>query len=98
MKELYFGDNPIGDVGAIALSRCISKINVLNLSGCKITDQGMKALTQEIEKKNHSVGFLLLTVRLKNRGRRSGTCSTFDFSGIAIALYAQQLSTAQKRF
>ena len=55
---LYLSNNPIGDPGATALSRCISKIDSLYITNCEITEQGMKVLAQEIEKRNNSVGFI----------------------------------------
>ena len=55
---LYLSNNPIGDAGAIALSRCISKIDRLDITNCEITEEGMKVLAQEIAKRNDSVGFI----------------------------------------
>ena len=56
MERLDLSDNAIGDAGAIALSQCISKIDDLVISHCKVTTQGMKALAQEIKKRNNAVG------------------------------------------
>ena len=56
MARLNLSDNAIGDAGAIALSQCISKIDDLVISHCKVTTQGMKALAQEIKKRNNAVG------------------------------------------
>ena len=66
MTELDLSDNPIGDAGAIALSQSIRKINTLSISGCNITESGVKALTQEIKKRNCSVGFTVVGTVLHN--------------------------------
>ena len=51
-KERCIEDkNSIGDAEARILSRCVDKIDDLNLKNCNITEEGVSALAEQINKR-----------------------------------------------
>ncbi|XP_076812212.1 uncharacterized protein LOC143459118 [Clavelina lepadiformis] len=50
MKKLYLWGNNLGDDGASHISTCLSKIEELHISGCKIRASGIKSISDAISK------------------------------------------------
>ena len=55
MERLGIGFNPIDDDAANILWSAIHNIEFLEIQECRITSQGMKILSENIEKQNGAV-------------------------------------------
>ena len=55
MKLLSLSNNCLNDNGALYLSRCIHKIETLQLEECEIEEEGVKALAEQIDKREEPV-------------------------------------------
>ena len=55
MKLLDLSDNFVFDIGAHYLSKCIHKIEELQLKRCRIKIEGVKALAEQIKKREKPV-------------------------------------------
>ena len=55
MKRLGLDTNPIDDIAAQELAGVIHKIDALRVRECKITNEGVKTLSENIAKRNTPV-------------------------------------------
>ena len=55
MEALYLSGNQLNDDGALILSKCIDKIDNLSLEDCKISEIGVVALAEQIQKREKPV-------------------------------------------
>ncbi|XP_062266690.1 dynein regulatory complex subunit 5 [Platichthys flesus] len=73
LRELDFSHNVIGDVGAGAVAKLLtkSKLEVLNMCDNEITDPGAKAIAQALSKNSTLVSLNLRLNRLGDEGGRA---------------------------
>ena len=57
MKGLYLNENNIGDEGAIALSKSIHLIDMVDIRYCGVTKVGVKSLADALVTSNYHVSF-----------------------------------------
>ena len=64
MKELNVRDNKVGNEGALHLSKCLHKLEILGLGFCGITFLGVQSISRELMLLRHKVTIVLYFAKI----------------------------------